>query len=63
MAIVQQPMPARQISTEAQKLIDVTRQSFFEGIRFAKKGMRVQDISTRFKRMWSLTVFQLCVPS
>lgn len=33
------------ISTEAQKLIDVTRQSFFEGIRFAKKGMRVQDIS------------------
>ncbi len=53
----------RQISTEAQKLIDVTRQSFFEGIRFAKKGMRVQDISTRFKRMWSLTVLQLCVPS
>lgn len=35
----------RRISTEAQKLIDVTRQSFFEGIRFAKKGMRVQDIS------------------
>lgn len=35
----------RSISTEAQKLIDVTRQSFFEGIRFAKKGMRVQDIS------------------
>ena len=31
------------ISTEAQKLIDVTRQSFFEGIRFAKKGMRVQE--------------------
>ena len=23
----------------------MTRQSFFEGIRFAKKGMRVQDIS------------------
>ena len=34
-----------QITPEAQKLIDVTRQSFFEGIRFAKKGMRVQDIS------------------
>ena len=33
------------ISTEAQKLIDVTKQSFFEGIKFAKKGNRVQDIS------------------
>ena len=33
------------ISTEAQKLIDVTRQSFFEGIREAKRGHRVQDIS------------------
>ena len=33
------------ISTEAQKLIDVTKQSFFEGIRFAKKGLRVSDIS------------------
>ena len=33
------------ISDEAQKLIDVTRQSFFEGIKFAKEGCRVQDIS------------------
>ena len=33
------------ISSEAQKLIDVTRQSFFEGIKFAKEGCRVQDIS------------------
>ncbi len=33
------------ISTEAQKLIDVTKQSFFEGIHFARKGNRVQDIS------------------
>ena len=33
------------ISDEAQKLIDVTRQSFFEGIKFAKEGYRVQDIS------------------
>ena len=34
-----------QISQEAQRLIDVTRQSFFEGIKFAKEGCRVQDIS------------------
>ena len=33
------------ISTEAQRLIDVAKQSFFEGIRFATKGNRVQDIS------------------
>ena len=33
------------ISTEAQKLIDVTTQSFFEGMKFATKGKRVQDIS------------------
>ncbi|MCI2056733.1 MAG: type I methionyl aminopeptidase [Oscillibacter sp.] len=33
------------ISPEAQKLIDVTRQSFFEGIKFAKEGYRLQDIS------------------
>ena len=33
------------ISTEAQRLIDVTRESFFAGIREAKKGNRVSDIS------------------
>ena len=33
------------ISTEAQKLIDVTKQSFFEGMKMAVKGKRVQDIS------------------
>ena len=33
------------ISIQAQKLIDVTRQSFYEGIRLATKGHRVSDIS------------------
>ena len=33
------------ISTDAQRLIDVTEQSFYEGIQLAKKGKRVQDIS------------------
>ena len=37
--------PCGTISAEAQKLIDVTKQSFFEGIRFARKGHRVSDIS------------------
>jgi methionyl aminopeptidase len=37
--------PCGTISAEAQKLIDVTKQSFYEGIRFAKRGYRVSDIS------------------
>ena len=34
-----------EISKEAQQLIDVTKQSFFEGIKFAKPGYRIGDIS------------------
>ena len=37
--------PCGQVSAEAQDLIDVTRQSFFEGIRYAREGCRLQDIS------------------
>ena len=37
--------PCGAISTQAQKLIDVTKQSFFEGIRLATRGHRVSDIS------------------
>ena len=33
-----------EISPSAQKLIDVTRQSFFEGIKFARQGYRISDI-------------------
>ncbi len=33
-----------EISPEAQKLIDVTKQSFFEGMKFARQGNRVSDI-------------------
>jgi len=33
------------ISTEAKRLIDVTRESFFQGIAQAKRGNRVSDIS------------------
>ena len=34
-----------EISPAAQKLINVTRQSFFEGLKFARQGNRVSDIS------------------
>ena len=37
--------PCGAVSTEAQRLIDVTRQSFFEGIKVATRGHRVSDIS------------------
>lgn len=33
------------VSPEAQKLMDVTRQSFFEGIKMAKAGNHLHDIS------------------
>ena len=37
--------PCGQVSDEALRLIEVTRQSFWEGIKFARKGCRVSDIS------------------
>ena len=37
--------PCGSVSTEAQRLIEVTEQSFYEGIRFATHGHRVSDIS------------------
>ena len=37
--------PCGEISAEAQKLIDVTRASFFAGIQNARQGNRVSDIS------------------
>lgn len=34
-----------QISQRAQQLIDVTRESFYQGLQFAKEGYRLSDIS------------------
>ena len=34
-----------EVSDEAKKLIEVTKQSFFEGIKFAKEGFHLHDIS------------------
>ena len=36
--------PCGRISEEARRLIDVTRQSFYEGLRFAREGYRISDI-------------------
>ena len=38
------------VSPEAQKLMDVTKQAFFEGIRFAKAGSHLNDISSAIQR-------------
>ena len=37
--------PCGEVSAEALHLMQVTRQSFFEGIRYAREGARVSDIS------------------
>ena len=37
--------PVGNVSKEAQELIDITRNSFFEGIKFAQVGNRLSDIS------------------
>ena len=33
------------VSPEAKRLVEVTKQAFFEGIKYAKKGNRIGDIS------------------
>ena len=42
--------PCGTISEEAQRLIDVTRQSFFEGLRYAREGCRLPDLSAAIQR-------------
>ena len=37
--------PCGAVSAQAQRLIDVTKQSFFEGLAFVRPGHRVSDIS------------------
>ena len=37
--------PVGNISLDAQKLIDITEESFFQGIKFAKEGNKLTDIS------------------
>ncbi|MDO4317268.1 MAG: type I methionyl aminopeptidase [Lachnospiraceae bacterium] len=38
-------VPCGEVSAEAERLIEVTEQSFFEGIKFAKAGNHLYDIS------------------
>ena len=43
--VIHGPVPCGEVSEEARRLIEVTRQSFYEGIKFAREGYRVSDIS------------------
>ena len=42
--------PCGRVSPEAQRLIDVTRQSFFEGLRYAREGYRLPDLCGAIER-------------
>lgn len=42
--------PVGKISAEAQRLITVTEESFFEGLKFCKAGCRLSDISAAVQR-------------
>ena len=39
-----------QISDEAKRLIEVTKQSFFEGLKYAREGYRLPDVSGAIQR-------------
>ena len=39
-----------EITPEVQKLIDVTKQCFFEGIQYAKKGCYLNEIGTAIQK-------------
>ncbi len=43
-------LPIGQISAEAKKLIEVTRDSVFEGVQAIKKGNRLGDVSSRIQK-------------
>lgn len=42
--------PVGKVSEEVERLIRVTRQSFYEGIKYARAGMRVHDISAGIQK-------------
>lgn len=42
--------PVGKISAEAQKLIDVTRESFFEGVKYLKHGAKLGDASSAIQQ-------------
>ena len=54
--------PCGEVSEEAMRLIEVTRQSFFEGIKFAKPGYRYRISDMPSRNTLRATVFPWCGP-
>ena len=50
-----------EVSPEARQLMEVTKQSFFEGIKFAKAGNHLNDISKQSELMQQNIIMVLCV--
>ncbi len=48
-----------EVSDEAKKLIEVTKQSFFEGIKFAKEGNHLHQISAAIQQYAELNSFSV----
>lgn len=51
MATTHGPFPCGEVSKEAQALMDVTRESLFEGINAARPGNRLGDIGSAVQGM------------
>ena len=52
-------VPVGEISNEAKRLIEVTEQSFFEGIKFAKAGHHLHEISEAIQEYVNPLVIRL----
>ena len=51
--------PVGEVSLEAQRLIDVTRDCFFEGVKFAQVGNRLTDISHEIQKYVEASAFSI----
>lgn len=55
-------IPVGKVSEEAERLIEVTRQSFFEGVAAARPGMRVGDIGSAVQKCAESAGFSVVRP-
>lgn len=55
-------IPVGKVSEEAERLIKVTRQSFFEGVAAARPGMRIGDIGSAIQRCAESAGFSVVRP-
>lgn len=55
-------IPVGKVSEEAERLIEVTRQSFFEGVAAARPGMRIGDIGSAVQKCAESAGFSVVRP-